>query len=101
MVFQWDLVGIIGPRDLNMSKQAHKAAKKSVINVDNIEDTGDRSLPSPVMEITSLVFSLWNTANALFTESASIRETFVWFHKQIVVSLDRMTEVLVKEQAVT
>jgi hypothetical protein len=35
----------------------------------------------------------------LVTESASIRGTFIWFHEQIVKSLDRMIEVLVKKQA--
>jgi hypothetical protein len=40
----------------------------------------------------------WNMANALVTESASIWGTFIWFHKQITTSLDRMMEVLVKER---
>jgi hypothetical protein len=38
-------------------------------------------------------------ANALVTESASICGTFIRFHEQIAMSLDRMMEVLVKDQA--
>jgi hypothetical protein len=74
-------------------------AKKPIINVDNLKDTGNKA-PSPVTDLAASAFAMQNMANALVTESASIRGTFVWFHEQIVTSLDRMTEVLVREQAV-
>jgi hypothetical protein len=73
--------------------------KKPVIDVDNLEDAGDGIVPSPVTDLAASVFAMRNTANVLVTESASIRGTFIWFHEQIATSLDRMTEVLVKEQA--
>jgi hypothetical protein len=38
-------------------------------------------------------------ANTFVTESASIQGTFMQFHEKIAASLDRMTEVLMKEQA--
>jgi hypothetical protein len=37
----WDLVGVTGPRDPNVSKRARKTAKKPVINVDDLEDADD------------------------------------------------------------
>jgi hypothetical protein len=73
--------------------------KKPVIDVDNLEDTGDGTVPSPATDLAASTFAVQNAANALVTESASIQGTFIWFHEQIATSLDRMTEVLVKEQA--
>jgi hypothetical protein len=87
------------PQDPNASKQACKTVKKPVINVDNLEDIGDETVSLPATDLAALVFAMWNTANVLVTESASIRGTFIWFHEQIASSLDRMTEVLVREQA--
>jgi hypothetical protein len=72
--------------------------KKPVINVDDLEDAGDGA-PSPATDLAASVFAIWNAANVLVMESASIQGTFIWFHEQIVTSLDRMMEVLVKEQA--
>jgi hypothetical protein len=72
--------------------------KKPVINVDNLEDAGDGTAPSPVMDLVASAFAVRNVAHMLVTESASIQGTFIWFHEQIVTSLDRITEVLVKEQ---
>jgi hypothetical protein len=72
--------------------------KKPVINVDDLEDAGDEAL-SPATDLAASAFAVRNTANALVTESASIRGTFIRFHEQITTSLDRMTEVLAKEQA--
>jgi hypothetical protein len=46
--------------------------KKPVINVDNVEDTGNEA-PSPAMDIVSSSFFLQNMANALVMESAAIR----------------------------
>jgi hypothetical protein len=66
--------------------------------VDNIEDAGDETLPSPVVELALLAPTLRNAANVLVIELASIWETFVWFYEHVVVSLDKMMEVLVKEQ---
>jgi hypothetical protein len=100
MAWHWDLVGITGHQDPNTSKQACKMAKKLVINVDDLKDVGDRIVPSPVMDLAASTFAIWNMANVLVMESASIWGTFMWFHKQIATSLDRMMEVLVKEQAV-
>jgi hypothetical protein len=73
MACQWDLVGITGPQDPNASKRAHKAIRKPVINVDNIEDAGDGTIPSPASDLTASVFAIWNVANALVMESASIQ----------------------------
>jgi hypothetical protein len=73
--------------------------KKPVISVDDLKDAGDGTVPSPATDLAASTFAVRNTANALVTASASIRGTFIWFHEQIVTSLDRMTEVLVKEQA--
>jgi hypothetical protein len=73
--------------------------KKPVISVDDLEDDGDRTIPSPATDLAASVFAVWNAANALVMESASIQGTFIRFHKQIATSLDRMMEVLVKEQA--
>jgi hypothetical protein len=66
--------------------------------VDDLEDSGDEA-PSPATDLAASAFAVRNAANALVTESASIRGTFIWFHKHITKSLDRMTEALVKEQA--
>jgi hypothetical protein len=73
--------------------------KKPVINVDDLEDAGNEA-PSPAMDLAASAFAMRNAANALVTESASIRGTFIRFHEQITTSLDRMMEVLVKEQVV-
>jgi hypothetical protein len=67
--------------------------------VDDLEDAGDRTIPSPVTDLAASAFAVRNAANALVTESASIRGTFIRFHEHIAISLDRMMEVLVKEQA--
>jgi hypothetical protein len=75
-------------------------AKKPVISVDNLEDTGDGTVLSPATDLAASMFAIWNVANALVMESASIWGTFVQFHEQIATSLDKMMEVLVKEQAV-
>jgi hypothetical protein len=99
MVCHWDLVGVTGPRDPNALKQAHRTVNKPVINVDNLEDAGDGTAPSPATDLAASVFAMQNMANALVTESASIQGTFIWFHEQIVTSLNRMMEVLVREQA--
>jgi hypothetical protein len=72
--------------------------KKPIISVDDLEDSGDEA-PSPVTDLAASAFAVRNAANALVTESASIRGTFIWFHEHIATSLDRMTETLVKEQA--
>jgi hypothetical protein len=73
--------------------------KKPVIDVDDLEDAGDGTIPSLATDLAASAFAVWNAANALVTESASIRGTFIWFHEHIATSLDRMMEVLVKEQA--
>jgi hypothetical protein len=75
-----------------------RSVKKPIISVDDLEDSGDEA-PSPAMDLAASAFAVRNAANALVTESASIRGTFIWFHEHIAMSLDRMTEVLVKEQA--
>jgi hypothetical protein len=98
MACHWDLVGVMGPWDPNTSKWAHKMVKKPVINVDDLKDAGDGATPSPAMDLVASAFAVQNAANALVTESASIWGTFIWFHEKIVTSLDRMMEVLVKEQ---
>jgi hypothetical protein len=68
----WDLVGVMGPRDPNTPKQARKTVKKLVIDVDDLEDTGDGTIPSPAMDLAASAFAIRNAANALVTESASI-----------------------------
>jgi hypothetical protein len=93
----WDLVGVTGPQDPNAPKQAHKTVKKPVIDVDDLKDASDRTIPSPAMDLAASEFAIRNMADALVTESASIRGTFIQFHEHIAMSLDRMTEVLVKE----
>jgi hypothetical protein len=98
MACHWDLVGIMGPRDPNRSGQACKTVKKPVISVDNLKGTSNGTVPSPVTDPAAPTLTIRNVANVLVTESASIQETFIWFYKQIMTSLDRMTEVLVKEQ---
>jgi hypothetical protein len=97
MACNWDLVGVTGPQDPNTPKQACKTVKKPIINVDNLKDAGNEA-PSPATDLAASVFAVRNAANALVTESASIRGTFIQFHEQIATSLDRMTEVLVREQ---
>jgi hypothetical protein len=72
--------------------------KKPVIDVDDVEDAGDR-VPSPTADIVSSSFILRNAANALVTELAALRATFIQFHDTISGSLDTLTEFLVKEQA--
>jgi hypothetical protein len=68
----------------------YRTVKKPVINVDDLEDAGDGSIPSPVTDLVVSAFAIWNMANALVTESASIQGTFIQFHEQIVTSLDSM-----------
>jgi hypothetical protein len=46
--------------------------QEPVINVDGLEDVGDGTIPSPVMDFVASAFAMWNMANALVTESASI-----------------------------
>jgi hypothetical protein len=72
--------------------------KKLVIDVDDLEDDGDGTVPSPAMDLVASAFAIQNGANALVMESASIRGTFIRFHEHIATSLDRITKVLVKEQ---
>jgi hypothetical protein len=72
--------------------------KKPVIDVDDVEDTGDEA-PSPVADIASSSFALRNVANALVTESAAVRVTFIQFQDRLTGSLNRLTVFLVKEQA--
>jgi hypothetical protein len=67
--------------------------KKPVIDVDDVE------APSPVADIASLSFALRNAANALVTESAAIRATFIQFQDTLAGSLNRLTMFMVKEQA--
>jgi hypothetical protein len=64
----------------------------------DLKDASNGTAPSPMIDLVASVFAVWNMANALVMESASIQGTFIWFHKQIATTLDRMTEVLVKEQ---
>jgi hypothetical protein len=72
MACHWDLVGITGLWDLNTLKLDRKTAKKPIISVDDLEDTGDGTVPSPVTDLAASAFAVWNTANALVMESASI-----------------------------
>jgi hypothetical protein len=72
--------------------------KKPVIDVDELEDAGDEA-PSPVADIVSSSFALWNAANVLVTESAAVWATFIQFQDTLVGSLNRLTGFLVKEQA--
>jgi hypothetical protein len=46
--------------------------KKPVINVDDLEDAGDGTVPSLVTDLAASTFAVQNVANALVTESASI-----------------------------
>jgi hypothetical protein len=62
----------MGPRDPNASKRARKTVKKPIISVDDLEDTGDRTVPSPATDLAVSAFASRNAANALVTESASI-----------------------------
>jgi hypothetical protein len=66
--------------------------------VDDLEDVGDRTVPSPATDLAASAFAIQNVANVLVMESVSIRGNFIRFHEQIAMGLDRMTEVLVKEQ---
>jgi hypothetical protein len=99
MVCHWDLMGVTSPQDLNVLKRAHRPIKKPVIDVDDLEDIGDGSLPSPAAGIALSFFVLQNTANVLVTESVAIQATFIQFQDTLAGSLDRLTEFLVKEQA--
>jgi hypothetical protein len=89
----------MGPQDPNASKRAHRIVKKPIIDIDNLKDAGDWSLPSPAADIVSSSFALQNAANALVTESAAIWATFIQFQDTLTGSLNRLTEFLVKEQA--
>jgi hypothetical protein len=46
--------------------------KKPVIDVDDLEDAGDRTVTSPATDLATSEFAIWNVANALVTESVSI-----------------------------
>jgi hypothetical protein len=92
----WDLVGITGPRDLDVSKRARKMVKKPVNGVDDVEDAGNVA-PSPAADIASVSFALQNTANALVIESAAIRAMFIQFQDTLAESLDRLMAFMVKE----
>jgi hypothetical protein len=72
--------------------------KKLVIDVDDIEDTGDKA-PSPAVDIASLSFALRNAANTLVTESAAVRAMFIQFQDTLAGSLDRLMVFMVKKQA--
>jgi hypothetical protein len=72
--------------------------KKPVIDVDDLEDSGDEA-PSPSTDLTASTFAVRNTANVLVTESATVRATLVQFQDTLAGSLDRLTEFMVKEQA--
>jgi hypothetical protein len=72
--------------------------KKPVIDVDDVEDTGDE-VPSPAADIVLSSFILRNAANTLVTESAALQATFIQFHDTISGSLDKLIKFLVKEQA--
>jgi hypothetical protein len=73
--------------------------KKPVINLDDDEEVAGGSLPSPAADIAASSFILRNAANALVTESAAVRATFVQFQDRIAGSIDRLMAFLVKEQA--
>jgi hypothetical protein len=60
MACHWDLVGVMGPWDQNTSKQACKMAKKPIISVGDLEDTGDGTIPSPVMDLAASAFAMRN-----------------------------------------
>jgi hypothetical protein len=45
---------------------------QETINVDDLDDAGDGTILSPVMDLAVSVFALQNVANALVMESASI-----------------------------
>lgn len=59
------------------SKWAHKMVKKPVINVDADEEAVGETPPSLATDIVISVFTLWNAANVLVMESASIWGTFI------------------------
>jgi hypothetical protein len=82
-----------------MSKWARRIVKKPVIDVDDLEDAGNESLPSPVADSVSSFFALRNTANVLVTELTAIQATFIQFQDTLTGSLNRLMEFLVKEQA--
>jgi hypothetical protein len=46
-------MGVTSPRDPNALKQVCRPVKKPVIDVDDLKDVGDGSLPSPVADIAS------------------------------------------------
>jgi hypothetical protein len=73
--------------------------KKPVINVDDDDEVAGGSLLSPAVDLMSSSFVLQNAANALVTESATLRATFIHFHDKISGSLDKLMEFMVKEQA--
>jgi hypothetical protein len=97
-VCHWDLVGVTGPQDPNAPKRARKMVKKPVIDVDDLEDSGDEA-PSPSTDLMASVFAVRNAANALVTELATVRATLVQFQDTLTGSLARLTEFMVKEQA--
>jgi hypothetical protein len=72
--------------------------KKLVIDVDDLEDSGDEAL-SLATDLAASVFAIWNMANALVMESVAIQATFIQFQDTLAGSLDRLMEFLVKEQA--
>jgi hypothetical protein len=88
--------GCPGPQDPDMLKRACRPIKKPVIDVDDLEDVGDESLPSLAVDIVSSFFVLQYAANALVMELAA---TFIQFQDTLTGSLDRLMEFLVKEQA--
>jgi hypothetical protein len=61
MACHWDLVGITGPQDPNMLKQACRMAKKPVINIDNLKDAGNGTAPSLVTDLvaSTFLFGMW------------------------------------------
>jgi hypothetical protein len=64
-------MGVTGPWGPDTSKWARRTVKKPVINVDNLEDAGDRTVPSLVTDLAASVFAIQNVANVLVMESAS------------------------------
>jgi hypothetical protein len=63
----------MGPQDSNVLKRACRTVQKPVINVDDLEDAGDRA-PSPVTDLAASAFAMQNAANVLVMESASIQD---------------------------
>jgi hypothetical protein len=56
-------------------------AKRPVINVDDLKDTGEGTAPSLAMDLAASAFAIQNVANVLVTESASIWGTFMGFQE--------------------